>query len=356
MPQLRIIKATAPIRICDNGGWTDTWVARRGKVFNIAVRPLAAVQIEAFPRGARDARVVVDAENYGVRYAPALDESSWGPHPLLEAALRAIRPPDDVDVEVTIRSTAPAGASTGTSAAVVVALLGALDRLGGGCRTAHQIASEAHAVETVRLGRQCGVQDQLCSAFGGVNFIEIVDYPRALVTRLDLPDAFRRELDRRLALVYLGRPHSSSSVHEKVIQDLERLGADCAQLDALRVAAERARDAALAGDFDALGRAMRDNTAAQAELHADLVHRDAWRIIEIAAAHGAVGWKVNGAGGDGGSVTLLCDARGAAKRAMIRTIEQENSAFVPIPTVISRDGLRVWQHAPTRAQPRRARG
>ena len=338
----RTIRATAPIRICDNGGWTDTWVARHGKVFNIAVRPLVNVRIDAFPAGTRDARVVLDAQNYGVRYAPALESSSWGPHPLLEAAFREIRPPDDLDIEVTIRSDAPAGASTGTSAAVVVALLGALNRLCNGHRTPQEIASAAHAVETVHLRRQCGIQDQLCSAFGGANFIEMTEYPHAVVSPLRLSDTVRRELQARLALIYLGRPHSSSAVHEKVVQDLERRGADCAQLNALREAAETARDALLAADYDALGRAMRDNTATQAELHADLVHRDAWRIIEIAAAHGAAGWKVNGAGGDGGSITVLSGARPAAKRAMVRAIIQDNRSLARIPIVISRAGLRVW--------------
>ncbi len=28
---LRIINSVAPIRICDNGGWTDTWFAELGK-------------------------------------------------------------------------------------------------------------------------------------------------------------------------------------------------------------------------------------------------------------------------------------------------------------------------------------
>lgn len=341
MTRPRTITSTAPIRICDNGGWTDTWVARHGKVFNIAVRPLVAVRIDAFPRGTRDARVVLDAQNYGLRYAPALDDSRWGPHPLLEAAFREIGPPDDVDIEVTIRSDAPAGASTGTSAAVAVALLGALDRLAGGRRTPLELARRAHAVETVHLARQSGVQDQLCSAFGGANFIEITDYPDAVVSQLPMTDAVRRELQRRLALVYLGRPHSSSAVHEKVVRDLERLGSDCPQLNALRAAAERARDALLAGDFDALGGAMRDNTAAQAELHADLVQRDARRVIEIAAEHRAAGWKVNGAGGDGGSITLLSDGRHATKRAMLRAIREESPGYVAIPIAISRAGLRV---------------
>jgi D-glycero-alpha-D-manno-heptose-7-phosphate kinase len=343
MTPLRTINSTAPIRICDNGGWTDTWVARRGKVFNLAVRPLVAVRIDAYPRGRRDARVILDAENYGLRYAPGLDDRDWGPHPLLEAAFREIRPPDDTDIEVSIRSDAPAGASTGTSAAVLVALLGALDRLGGGRRGPHEIATAAHAVETVHLARQSGVQDQLCSAYGGANFIEIVDYPAAVVTPLRMNDAVRRELQRRLALVYLGRPHSSSAVHEKVVRNLEQLGPDCAPLNALRSAAERARDALVTADFSALGRAMRDNTAAQADLHPDLVHPDARRIIEIAAAHDAAGWKVNGAGGDGGSITLLSGAAPGARRAMLRAIQEDRPGCLRIPIALSRRGLRVWR-------------
>ena len=335
------VRATAPVRICDNGGWTDTWFARHGKVFNIAVRPLVTVRIDAFPRGSREARVVIDAKNYATRYAPDLAASSWGPHPLLEAAFRQIAPPDDADIEVGIESRAPAGASTGTSAAVLVALLGALDRLSGGRRDAQEIARAAHAVETVHLGRQCGIQDQLASAHGGASFIEMTEYPRAKVSPLPIPDPLRHALQRRLAVIFLGRAHSSSAVHEKVVRNLEQRGPDCPELDALRSAAERARDALLAGDLDALGAAMRDNTAAQATLHPDLVHADAWRVIEIAAAHGAAGWKVNGAGGDGGSIALLTGPDRAARRAMLWAIAQDNPALTCIPVVISRQGLRV---------------
>ena len=47
------------------------------------------------------------------------------------------------------------------------------------------------------------------------------------------------------------------------------------------------------------------NTEAQGSLHPGIVGVDARRVIEFAAASGALGWKVNGAGGDGGSVTFL---------------------------------------------------
>ena len=50
---LFIINSVAPIRICDNGGWTDTWFAGHGQIFNIGVYPYAEVQIAVYPNDGR---------------------------------------------------------------------------------------------------------------------------------------------------------------------------------------------------------------------------------------------------------------------------------------------------------------
>jgi len=343
---LRIFNSTAPIRVCDNGGWTDTWFAGRGKIFNIGVYPYVEVQIEVYPRDEQDAAVSVYAENFGERFAARPEQIAWDRHALLEAAIARMKAPQDVALQVTIYSEAPSGASTGTSAAVAVALVGALDRLRGGHLTPHEIAYTAQSIETEMLKLQCGIQDQLCSAYGGINYIEMFDYPRATVTQLQIPNSTWWELERRLALIYLGKSHSSSHVHEKVIKELEGAGPGCQKLEDLRAQAEKSRDALCAGDFPALGRAMIGNTEAQARLHPDLVSRDALRVIEIATEHGAVGWKVNGAGGEGGSLTLLCGPLSHAKRAMLRAIEAENPLFRNIPVYLSRFGLRIWDWEP----------
>jgi D-glycero-alpha-D-manno-heptose-7-phosphate kinase len=65
-------------------------------------------------------------------------------------------------------------------------------------------------------------------------------------------------------------------------------------------------------------------------------------VIAIAKEHGALGWKVNGAGGEGGSLTLLCGESSRAKRALVREIEQDSPAFRNIPIYLSRHGVRVW--------------
>ena len=69
---------------------------------------------------------------------------------------------------------------------------------------------------------------------------------------------------------------------------------------------------------------MTESTEAQGRLHPALVGTEARRVIEIAKAHGALGWKVNGAGGEGGSLTLLCGESSARKRALVREIEQDS--------------------------------
>jgi D-glycero-alpha-D-manno-heptose-7-phosphate kinase len=127
-----------------------------------------------------------------------------------------------------------------------------------------------------------------------------------------------------------------------VIQALENAGPDCKPLNDLRTTAGRSRDALCAGNFAALGTAMIENTEAQGGLHPALISPEAARVIEIAREHGALGWKVNGAGGSGGSVTILCGALSQVKRAMIREIDQENPQFKNIPIYLSHFGLRTW--------------
>jgi D-glycero-alpha-D-manno-heptose-7-phosphate kinase len=340
---LRIVNAAAPVRICDNGGWTDTWFAGRGCVLNLAVYPFVEVQMKVRRHAGGPERITIHAENYGERYTIAEPHGRYGKHPLLEAAMDFMHIPAEVAIEVAIYSEVPGGASTGTSAAVSVALIGALDALTPGRMTSGEAAAAAHRIETDLLKLQSGIQDQLASAHGGINFIEMHDYPHATVHPVRLPESMWWELESRLVLVYLGESHSSSAVHEMVIAHLEKAGPEASELVGLREAAVRSKEALLAGDLDAFGRAMIDNTEAQRALHPDLVGPAHRQVIEVAQRHDAVGWKVNGAGGDGGSVTILSSVDRSARRTLIRDIEAANPGFRHIPVRLSRFGLRVWE-------------
>ena len=339
----KTVTATAPVRTCDCGGWTDTWFARHGAVFHVAVNPGVRVVVRAEPAPPdAPATVVLVAENYGDRYAFVPGTRRWGRHPLLEAAIESEGVPPGMAIEVSVRSAVPPGAATGTSAAVCVALVGALRALWGRSEGQDDVARAAHAVETGRLGQQSGLQDQFAAAHGGINYIEITGYPDAVRRPVAASEAVRDAIDRQLLLVFLGRTHSSTAIHEEVISGLDRPGCSGrAALGDLRVAAAAARDAVEAGDLAALGEAMRANTEGQRRLHRSLVGSDAQRVIDAAAARGALGWKVNGAGGEGGSLAVLCPP-GAGERAAIEAaIAQASSSYQVLPAAIARAGLEV---------------
>ena len=340
---MRLITALAPVRICDCGGWTDTWFARRGQVFSVAVSPYVEVQILATPTPAPGhGRIVVHAENFRESFEPAAGPP-WGAHPLIEATVAYVGVPREASVEITIHSDMPAGAATGTSAAVTVALIAALEHLGGRSADAAAVARAAHAVEAEGLGRESGIQDQIGAAHGGVNFIEMRAYPDATVYPVPLAPETWWALDQRLLLVYLGGSHDSSDVHRRVIAALESDAVALQALDRLRQAAAAARDATAAGDLAALGRAMCENTAAQAALHPALVSDEARGVIAVARSHGAWGWKVNGAGGEGGSLTLLAGPSASARRRLVDAVNAGGAGWRVIPTRLSREGVRAWE-------------
>src|SRR5260370_3811217 len=161
-----MIKAAVAVRICDNGGWTDTWFGGPGRVLNIAVTPGVEVSIRSIPG---PDGVVLDVETFGDRYRIVPGASRVARHPLVEAAVDAFPPPEDLGVEVTVRSVVPAGCGAGTSAAVAVALLGGLAAVRAEHLSIRGVAYAAHRLEVEVLGGASGIQDQLSAAFGGIN-------------------------------------------------------------------------------------------------------------------------------------------------------------------------------------------
>ncbi len=326
-----MLEASAPVRICDNGGWTDTWFGGPGRVVNIAMTPGVEVSIQTT---AGPEPVVINAHTFGDRYPIVPGETRTPRHPLLEAAIDARPPSDGMAVEVNVRSAVPAGCGMGTSAAVAVALLGALAATRRETLSPRAIAYEAHRLEVDVLGIQSGIQDQLCAALGGINYLEIEPYPDTTVYPLPPWD----ELSVRLTVVFLGRSHDSSGLHRRVMQGMSTR--DSHVFSRLREAAESARESVIAKDLNAFGHSMIANTEAQKALLSELVGEDARRVIDYAMTQNALGWKVNGAGGDGGTITIL-SATPEAKVALEHGVDRLDRRYRVLPMVLSRMGLQI---------------
>lgn len=340
---LRLIHSRAPLRINDIGGWTDTWFAREGRVLSLAVLPAVEAQIKIYEnREKRKRNVLLHTENYGQSFWVDPGRPSSVLHPLLQHLIARVSPPPDLKCEINIFSPVPAGISTGTSASVSVALLGGLLLLSRTKLPLQEIVSLAHRVETEDLKMQSGVQDQVCAAYGGICFIRVPEYPRARVERVPLQPGVWDELDRRLCLIYLGKPHRSSAIHEKVIGRLERRGPEWKTLDRLKELPAKARASLVAGNLDSYGEVMIENNECQRALLPELISRQAQAIIQVAERHQASGWKVNGAGGRGGSLTILAPADDGVRRQMLQEILSLGKGIRPLPVSLSQGGLVTW--------------
>ena len=343
----KTIHAISPIRINDIGGWTDTWFAQQGKVLNMAVFPLVEVRIQVLENKKMvDQRVLVRLENYGEALWLNPENPAYDQHPLIQGAINSVSIPKHEMLHISLFSHVPAGSSTGTSASVCVTLLGALGQLVRQHRTPHEIAYMAHRVETEKLGLQSGIQDQMAAAHGGICFIDMYQYPEATVTKLDVEESVLEEIGQRISLIYLGQSHSSSAMHEEVIAFLEKQGAQFAIIQALRSLAEQAKNHLLEGDLDAFGEVMIQNNECQRSLHSGLISEEADCVSAIARKYNAIGWKVNGAGGKGGSLTILGSRDEKKREGMLAEINSLGKGIRSIPISLARFGVTVQEENP----------
>jgi D-glycero-alpha-D-manno-heptose-7-phosphate kinase len=328
------IRARTPVRFGDLGGWTDIRIVERGHVLNLAATLYTCVAVEA---GGTSGIRLSSQDTEEEVHAPTLADLDYdGTLDLLKAAL--CRSGIQDSVRITVRSDAPPASGLGSSAAVGVAAVAALAALAGRPLLPYQTAREAQALEVEELRLECGVQDQLAAAYGGINAME-VRYPEASVFPVPVAPETLLELEDRLLLVYTGRSRFSSAMHEKVIAAFRSgLPDTVAAFDTLAACALAGTEALLRGDLDAFAEAINANWAAQKRLHPDITNSDVETLAERAGEAGAQAFKLNGAGG-GGTATLLCRWGGVTA---VRNVVQALGMRV-LPARIDTTGLQVWQ-------------
>ena len=200
----------------------------------------------------------------------------------------------------------------------------------------YEVARESQALEVEELGLECGVQDQLASAYVGVNYMDVT-YPHARVSPVALSAGTLCELEDRFVLVYTGRSHFSSEMHEKVIAEYEA-GHNRQYFQRLTECGVRGKESLLSGDLEAFAETMNQNWEAQKALHPDITTPEIEALHQAATAAGAIGFKANGAGG-GGTVTIL--AQRNRDHLVRRAVEDLGMTLLP--ARIDFTGLRVWE-------------
>lgn len=302
-----MVRARAPVRIDFAGGWTDVARFARqtpGAVVNAAISIYSYASIE---QGQTPEGIRIHATDFDL-YIEAADIRRLeydGNADLVKAAIRHLEVPGAI--QVTTRSDAPPGSGLGTSAAMGVALIGALGRLAERPLLPHEAAEMASEIERKELGILGGKQDQYASAIGGWQFMEFFgETVRAAPLRLAPRTAF--ELQKHLVLCYTEQSRLSGDIHQRVTEAFESgEPSTTAAMADLKAIARHTKDALLTGDLQRFARLMSENWANQKRLHPSVTNERIEDLFAIAAEAGAAGGKACGAGG-GGCLVFVAEA------------------------------------------------
>lgn len=360
MSELRMVRAQAPIRRFDIGQWTDCWFAKTGCTFNFAGWPGVQVLVKEKPalkkkRTHLSYPITVEENDLSVTiHVKDMDEiveidhcqqvEYDGRHDLLKAAVRRVGV--NCGVEITINSAVPPACGVGTSAAVGVALVGALDLFNGGMRSRREIASLAQKLEIEELKIQCGIQDQYGSALGGAwggGIFVMHEYPDNVEIRElplhRIPDSTFWELSSRLVLAYAGS-RNSSTFHDKVISNITAGEKKSLQsLNILRKQPWRMIEALVKRDFDEIADIMMTNWRAQQNLHKEIGSPILKEIEQVALKNGGKAVKANGAGNKG-SMEILCEE---GYESNVRRAVNKIEGVEIIQSSLTKRGLDVWE-------------
>ena len=298
-----MMRARAPVRIDFAGGWTD--VARfaresAGAVVNaaIGIYSYASIRRDEAPGQAKGGIRILAADFNVYIEAESIRRLEYdGNADLVKAAIRHLHV--DESFLITTRSDAPPGSGLGTSAAMGVALIGALSHLVRRPLLAHEVAELASEIEREELHILGGKQDQYASAIGGFQFMEFFgETVRAAPLRL--PPAAEFELQKHLVLCYTEQPRLSGDIHERVTDAFRKGDPNTTGAIAnLKRIAREMKERLLLGDLDAFARLLDENWANQKRLHPSVTNERIEELFAIARESGAAGGKACGAGGGG---------------------------------------------------------
>jgi D-glycero-alpha-D-manno-heptose-7-phosphate kinase len=334
-----IVRSKAPLRISFAGGGTDVSPYAEehgGVVLSATIDKYAYASVHV-----RDDRhISVQSLDYDIVARYHVDEALEfdGELDLVKATLQRLNGDEPRGLDFFIHSDAPPGSGLGSSSTMVVALIGALQRLRRLPLTPYEIADLAYRIERKDLGIQGGLQDQYAAVFGGFNFMEF-GRDAVIVNPLRIDPDVLNELQYNLLLCYTGRRRLSARIIQSQVDAYERREETVLQamseLKALTVEMKNALLQGRLGDFGALLHEAWENKKKMAR---EISNPEIDQLYETARKAGAIGGKITGAGG-GGYLFLYC--RFGRKHVVAEELEKLGAEVVDFS--FEPRGLQTWE-------------
>ena len=296
-----MILSRTPLRVSLLGGGSDYpahFAHHGGAVLGMAIDKYVYVGVKRVPPG----QLMADKETGGpvpirfrVQYSKVDDCQTVDEirHPAVRAAIKYLGMENE-RLEFTTFADLPGRAGLGGSSAFVVGCLHALLSLKGERPSLVGLGREAIAFEQFAVREAVGMQDQLFSALGGLNYVTFG--AQSSVRAVEITPERVAEMESSLVLVYTG---AMRDAHVIAAKQIETAPQNAAGLDWLAMLAEKG-EAFLRSQTHILGLgALLDHAWIHKRRFADVTSEGIDALYRRGRKLGATGGKLLGAGGGG---------------------------------------------------------
>lgn len=229
----------------------------------------------------------------------AIDEIE---HPAIRETMRFLEV--DYGLDLHYNTDIPARSGMGSSSAFTVGLVNALHGLAGRMVTKRRLAAEAIHIEQDLIGESVGDQDQIASAFGGLNYITFKRGGGFFVSPITLGKERKQLLENHLVLIFSGFQRYATDIEKEKIKTID------SKADSLRQMSSMTEEALeiLTSECDIreFGRLLNRTWELKKSLSSKVSTTSIDQMYETGLANGAIGGKLLGAGG-GGFMLFFCE-------------------------------------------------
>ena len=337
-----VIISRTPFRISFFGGGTDypAWYREHGgSVLTTTINKYCYISCRWLPPFFEYASRVTWSK------IELVNDPSEITHPAIRAILEFLQIKEGIELHH--NGDLPARTGLGSSSAFTVALLQTLYGLKGVMPTKMQLARDAIHVEQGLLKENVGCQDQIITAYGGLNRIDFAPDDTFQVSPVILEKETLDRLQSHLMLWFTGVSRNASEVAGEQIRVLPQKQQELKAIhqmvdEAIRILQKK-------NDLEAFGRLLHESWRIKRSLTDKISTPWIDEIYETARRAGATGGKILGAGG-GGFLLLFVrpEEQGRVKEAL--------EGLLNVPFAFEAQGSRIILYEPDgAASPSRVR-
>lgn len=254
-------------------------------------------------------------------------------HPAIREAMKYLKMQD---IRLTYEADLPARSGLGTSSSFAVGMLSAFYALKGEYASKKQLADDAIFLERVLCNESGGWQDQIATAYGGLNRIDFYN-GEYRVNPIIISKDRKRKLNDNLMLFFTGFSRYSSTIQKstkKLIDDKKEILNEMYQMvdEAERILTQ---DKSL----DEFGELLNYSWKLKKALNKEISTNPIDELYETAIKAGALGGKLLGAGGGG---FLLFYVKPEKQELVRKSLEK----LLYIPFEFENEGTKVLYYSP----------